>query len=151
MTRIYRLTRLRRLGNLWMHLFILLGLVPRHYYLLGVPGRRSGRVHTTPVWLVENGDRFVVSPYGEVNWVKNARAAGTVILTRGLRSETVKALEVRPQESAPVLKTYLRHVSVVRPYFDVRPDSSQEAFVTEAARHPVFRLEGSGYLRYRLP
>jgi deazaflavin-dependent oxidoreductase (nitroreductase family) len=110
-------------------------------YLLSVSGRRSGRTYTTPVILVENGERFLVAPYGEVGWVRNARAAGRVTLSRGRHRETVGLRQVGPEESAPVLRTYLRRVSVVRPFFDVSPDSPHEAFAAEAARHPVFLIE----------
>ncbi len=140
MGRTYRLTSLRRLANLWMHLFIRLGVAPPHYYLLRVRGRRTGRFYVTPVWIVENGDRYLVAPYGEVNWVKNARAARTVTLTRGLRSETLRITELDPQRSAPVLKTYLASVAVVRPFFGVRHNASVDAFAAEAPKHPVFRL-----------
>jgi F420H(2)-dependent quinone reductase len=140
MSKTYQLTPLRLLANLWMHLFIRLGVAPPHYYLLGVRGRRTGRIHATPVWLVENGERYLVAPYGAVNWVKNARASRIVTLTRGLRSETRRVVELDPQRSAPVLKIYLTHVSVVRPFFGVRADSTLEAFVAEASRHPVFQL-----------
>jgi len=40
-----------------------------------------------------------------------------------------------------VLRTYLSRVRVVRPFFDVAPDSALEAFAAEAARHPVFLIE----------
>jgi deazaflavin-dependent oxidoreductase (nitroreductase family) len=110
-------------------------------YLLSVSGRRSGRTYTTPVILVENGERFLVAPYGEVGWVRNARAAGRVTLSRGRHRETVGLRQVGPEESAPVLRTYLRRVSVVRPFFDVSPDSPLEAFAAEAAKHPVFLIE----------
>lgn len=39
-----------------------------------------------------------------------------------------------------MLKRYLKSVPVVRPFFDVTPDSSIEEVVREAPRHPVFRL-----------
>lgn len=111
-------------------------------YLLTVPGRKTGKPRTTPVTLVENDSgRWLVAPYGPVNWVRNVRAAGTVTLSRGRHREQLRAVEVGPDEAAPVLKEYLRHVLVVRPYFDVRPDSPLVDFVTEAPEHPVFRLE----------
>lgn len=142
MARSYRLTLLRRFGNVSMHLFIRLSVVPRSLHLLRVRGRKSGRAYTTPVQLVEeNSRRYLVAPYGVVNWVKNARAAGEVTLIRGLRSQVMRVQEVSPQESAPVLRTYLRRVPIVRPYFDVRPDSPPEAFAAEAPKHPVFRIE----------
>jgi deazaflavin-dependent oxidoreductase (nitroreductase family) len=118
-----------------------LGVAGRHTYLLGVRGRRSGRIYSTPVILVENGDRWLVAPYGEVSWVRNARAAGQATLSRGRRREKVKLSEVGPQESAPVLREYLRRAKAVRSSFDASPDSPLDAFVAEAGRHPVFRIE----------
>lgn len=118
-----------------------LGLGPDKWHILTVRGRKTGRLYSTPVSLVEEGGkRWLVSPYGEVSWVKNARAAGEVSLSRGGKSETVRLIELAPQESAPVLKQYLARESFPRPYFDVPPDASLDAFVLEAPRHPVFRL-----------
>lgn len=140
MARTYRLTPLRRLGNLFIRLFITVGFGPAHHYMLSVLGRRSNRIYSTPVRLIENGVRYLVSPYGEVGWVKNARATGTVTLSRGGRSQTVQVVEVSPLEAAPVLRDYLTGVPIARPFFDVRRDSPIEAFVAEASRHPVFRI-----------
>jgi len=141
MTEAYRLGRARRLVNTLVKGLLRLGLAGGHTYLLSVSGRRSGRTFSTPVILVENGERWLVAPYGEVNWVRNARAAGRVTLSRGRQSDQVKISEVGSQESAPVLREYLRRVRTVRPFFDVSPDSSLEAFAAEAGRHPVFRIE----------
>jgi deazaflavin-dependent oxidoreductase (nitroreductase family) len=141
MARKYRLTLPRRLFNKFAMAALNVGVEYGTTYLLTVKGRRSGRMHTLPVTLVEEGgQRWLVAPYGEVNWVRNARAAGQVTLTRGHRSETVAIVELPPEESAPVLKAYLRRISVVRPFFDVRPDSPLEDFVAEAPRHPVFHI-----------
>lgn len=120
-----------------------IGVAGRHTYLLGVRGRRSGRTYSTPVILVENGDRWLVAPYGEVSWVRNARAAGKATLSKGRRSEEVKLSEAGPQESAPVLREYLRQAETVRSSFDASPDSPLDAFVAEAGRHPVFRIESA--------
>ena len=70
----------------------------------------------------------------------NVRAAGEVEISRARRSERLHIEEVASQEAAPVLRQYLKRVPVVRPFFDVTPDSPIEEFVTEAPRHPVFRL-----------
>jgi deazaflavin-dependent oxidoreductase (nitroreductase family) len=110
-----------------------------------VRGRRSGRLYSTPVTLVEeSGQRWIVAPYGEVNWVRNARSAGTVKLSRGRKSEVVKILELPPQLAAPVLKKYVERVPITRPFFDVSPDSSLDEFIVEAPRHPVFRARSGG-------
>ena len=73
--------------------------------LLTVPGRKSGQPHTVPVLLVEqDGERWLVAPYGVVQWVRNIRAAGTATLTRGRHSETISVTELEAEEAAPVLK-----------------------------------------------
>ena len=110
--------------------------------LLTVRGRTIGQPHTVPVILVEqDGQRFLVAPYGVVQWVRNIRAAGTATLTRGRRSEAISVTELEAKETAPVLKQYLVHVSAgVRSYFDARKDSPLEAFEREALRHPVFQI-----------
>jgi deazaflavin-dependent oxidoreductase (nitroreductase family) len=109
--------------------------------LLTVRGRKSGQPHTVPVILVEqDGHRFLVAPYGVVQWVRNLRAAGKATLTRGRLSEAISVTELPAGEAAPILKQYLLNVATVRPYFDVTRDSPLEAFELEASRHPVFRI-----------
>jgi hypothetical protein len=76
-----------------------------------------------------DGKRWLVSPYGERQWVKNTRAAGTVELTRALRTERVEIEEVDAQTAAPVLREYARKTPITRPYFK-----------DEAVPHPVFRI-----------
>jgi deazaflavin-dependent oxidoreductase (nitroreductase family) len=139
----YRLSGWRRLLNGLVRTLLRVGLGPRHTYLLTVRSRRSGTPYATPVTLVEEGtNRWLVAPYGEVAWVRNARAAGQVTLSRGRRSETVARVELGPAEAAPILKQYVTEVPITRPFFDARPDSPPEAFVAEAPRHPVFRIRG---------
>jgi deazaflavin-dependent oxidoreductase (nitroreductase family) len=141
MARFYRLGFWRRLINSLVRALLQLGLNPPHTYLLTVPGRKTGKAYATPVTLVEEtGERWLVAPYGEVGWVKNARAGGRVMLRRGRRAEIVRIVEVPLEDAAPVLKKYLAQVPVVRPFFDVRPQSDIKEFVAEAPRHPVFRI-----------
>jgi deazaflavin-dependent oxidoreductase (nitroreductase family) len=138
----YRLTPSRRAANYLVRVLLKLGLMPGPTYLLTVPGRRTGRPLSTPVTLVEqDGARWLVSPYGDVAWVRNARAAGQITLSRGKRSETVPIRELGPAEAAPVLQRYITRVPITRPYFDAKPDSPLSAFITEALRHPVFELD----------
>jgi len=131
-----------RLVNRVTQLMIRYNIGPRYYYLLTVRGRKSGQPYSTPVALVEEGHRrWLVAPYGEVGWVKNARAAGEVRLSRGGKTETVAIHALSPQESAPILKEYIQLEGIVQPYFNARPDSPLEVFAAEAPRHPVFRIE----------
>jgi deazaflavin-dependent oxidoreductase (nitroreductase family) len=116
-----------------------LGLDVKHHYLLRVAGRKTGRRYSTPVRLIEErGERWLVSPYGERSWVKNARAAGWVELSRGGRTERVKITELTPTEAAPILRTYVKEVPIVQKFFEATPESPVDAFVTET--RPVFRL-----------
>jgi deazaflavin-dependent oxidoreductase (nitroreductase family) len=137
----YHLTFWRRLGNAAMRLALQLDIAPRRYALLTVRGRKSGRAYSTPVIVLQqHGERFLVAPYGERTWVRNARAAGEVTLSRGGRAETLRIEELGAEEAAPLLKRYVAETPITRPFFAVAPDAPVEAFVAEAARHPVFRL-----------
>jgi deazaflavin-dependent oxidoreductase (nitroreductase family) len=137
----YRLSNWRRLLNGLVRTLLRVGLGPRHTYLLTVQDRGSGTRYSTPVTLVEAGrDRWLVAPYGEVSWVRNARAAGQVTLSHRRQSETVAIVELGPEESASVLKQYVSKVPITRPFFVATPDTPLEAFVAEAPRHPVLRI-----------
>jgi deazaflavin-dependent oxidoreductase (nitroreductase family) len=113
----------------------------RTSYLMTTYGRTSGLERTTPVNLVEaDGQRWLVSPYGEVGWVHNLRANGTFHLRRGRGRESLVAEEVGPEEAAPILKRYVQQVRITAPFFDARRTDPVEGFVAEAGHHPVFRL-----------
>jgi deazaflavin-dependent oxidoreductase (nitroreductase family) len=141
MAKKYQVNGTLRLVNRLMARLIRWNIAPAGTYLLTVRGRKTGNEYSAPVILIErDGQRWLVSPYGEVNWLKNARAAGEVTITRGKDSETLQIQECSPQESAPILKEYLSKESIVRPYFDVQPDDPLESFEAEAAKHPVFLL-----------
>jgi deazaflavin-dependent oxidoreductase (nitroreductase family) len=143
MTRPYRHSAWRRGLNALVRVMLRLGIGPPRTYLLTVPGRTTGRLYTTPVTLVEvEGRRWLVAPYGEVAWVRNARAAGRVTLSRGRRVETVAIAEAAPEDAAPILRRYVTEVPITRPYFDARPDSPVADFLPEVRRHPVFRIAG---------
>ncbi len=132
---------MRSIGDAIVGASISLGLAPRANYLLTTVGRRTGEARTNPVQLVlHDGKKWLVAPYGEVSWVKNARVAGRVRLTRRSSSEEFSIRELPAAEAAPVLKRYLSKVPVVAPYFDAKRTSSVEDFEKEARRHPVFEL-----------
>ena len=143
MAPVYRLGIPRRLINIAVRAALIMGLAPRNYHLLTVHGRKSGRVYSTPIYLIqEEGKRWLVAPYGERAWVKNARAAGRVTLSRRGRSEEVAVVELGPPQSAPVLQRYIVEQPITRRFFQVTPESPIEEFIAEAPRHPVFQLVG---------
>jgi F420H(2)-dependent quinone reductase len=84
----YRLSLWRRLLNHLVRALLRVELGPRRTYLLTVQGCQTGRPYSTPVTLVEEeGQRWLVAPYGVVGWVRKARpggqcSAGAVALRR---------------------------------------------------------------------
>ena len=137
----YRLSPGRRLVNLVFRPLARLGLTGPRTHLLTVPGRKTGRLWSTPISLIEwQGNRYAVAPYGERNWVKNARAAGCVDLRRGRRRERLVVEELRPAEAVPVLREYYRRSLVTHSFFDVTLASPDDDWLADAPMHPVFRL-----------
>ena len=110
-------------------------------FLLTTLGRKSGLERTTPITLARvDGHRYLVAPYGPVGWVHNLRDSGVAELSAMGEVEEITATEVDAATAAPVLKHYVNEVSVVRPFFDAKTDSSLAEFEAEAERHPVFRI-----------
>jgi deazaflavin-dependent oxidoreductase (nitroreductase family) len=133
----------RRLIDRVMAWLLRHGRGPGFMRLLSVTGRVSGRPRTTPVVPVQgDGQVWVVSPFGEVDWVRNVRAAGRLELHRGHDRTRYETRELDAAEAVPVLRSYLSMPSerFVRHDFDVTAASSDDAIAAEAPRHPVFAL-----------
>jgi deazaflavin-dependent oxidoreductase (nitroreductase family) len=63
--------------------------------LITVRGRKSGELRTTPVAIINvSGRRWVWAPWGNVQWVRNLRAAGRATITVRGREEEVRATEL---------------------------------------------------------
>ena len=141
MAKTYRRRIGTRLINWWFHALTTLGWGASYRYILTVPGRKTGQLHSTPVDVIEvGGSRWLVAGYGPANWVRNTRAAGEVTLSRSGRSETYKVEEAEADNAIRVLRHYIAKIRVTRPYFDATRDSSDEAVAAELQRHAVFRL-----------
>lgn len=147
----YKLIIFRRVINFLVTALLIVHLAPKRYYKLTIRGRKSGRLCSTPVIVLnEDGQRWLVCPYGERQWVKNARVAGRIILTRGRNSEDVPIEEVTdPLRSARILQQYIADVPITRKYFGVTPESPLEEFMKEAHLHPVFRIVENLTISYR--
>jgi deazaflavin-dependent oxidoreductase (nitroreductase family) len=113
--------------------------------VLEVRGRTSGELRRTPVNLLTIDDRhYLVSPRGEGQWVRNARAAqGRVATLVGRRREEWVAHELEGADKIPVLRAYLaRWKAEVGVFFDgATADSTDDELAAIAPRHPVFALE----------
>lgn len=118
-----------------------IGLGPSYVHLLRVRGRKSGKLYSTPVSMLElSGKHFLVAPRGRTQWVRNAEAAGEITLKRGAE----KKFRLRPladSGKAPVLKAYLtNYKSAVQRFFPIQPDAPLTAFAEIATGYPVFEL-----------
>jgi deazaflavin-dependent oxidoreductase (nitroreductase family) len=123
--------------------FTRLGLSLLGSRVLEVRGRSSGEPRRTPVnLLMLDGERYLVAPRGETQWVRNLRASGEGRLLLGRRSEPFAAVEVADEDKAPILRAYLqRWKAEVGVFFDgVGPDSPPEELARAAPKHPVFNL-----------
>lgn len=98
--------------------------------LLVVPGRRTGRLHSTPVSVLDHdGERYLVAGFGGGDWVSNVRHAGLARLRHGRIDESVLLVEIDPKEAPALVATFAAKVRGGR------------AFVTDDhTQHPVFRI-----------
>jgi deazaflavin-dependent oxidoreductase (nitroreductase family) len=145
MAKTYQVPFFVRLGNVFTTRLLRAGLKPGTMALLTVPGRKSGLPRTTPVSLVEHdGQRWLVAAFGEVDWVRNLRAAGEASLKRGRYPEHIVVKEVSSEEAAPVLKHILANApGFLLKNFDAAPESPLKDFEREAANHPVFLVQSA--------
>jgi len=128
-----------KLANPVFKTLLQLGVPIGTQHLLAVPGRKTGRLHSTPVSLVTlDGQRYIVSlPW--TGWVRNARVAGRGTLTRSRRAERVALREIDGDARAPVARAFPVQISQGVRFFQLPPDP--DAFEAAAPGLAVFRVE----------
>jgi deazaflavin-dependent oxidoreductase (nitroreductase family) len=134
---------LRRVVDKMLTRMIRRGRGPEFLQLLTVVGRKTGEAHCTPVApVIHYEGAWLVSPYGQVNWVRSLRASRQAVLSRGDKHTNYRAREVDPVAAVPILRQYLSVPSerFVRKDFDVNARSTDQAIASAAAKHPVFEL-----------
>src|SRR5574340_915805 len=120
-----------------------MGLSFGTWYILSIPGRKTGKLRSTPVSVLHvNGQRYVITGF-ETNWVKNARKVGKGTLSRGRKKEQVALVELPVEERPPILREFPRQVPHGVQYFEKLLDipGDPEALAAAASRCPVFRLD----------
>ena len=119
-----------------------LGIGFKHNFILEVRGRKSGKVFTTPVNLLFlNGRTYLCAVRGETQWVRNARAAGRVTLTKGSRREDYAVRELPVVERPEPLKEFLdRFAMSVQRFYSVKKGAPLSAFAECSRTMPVFEL-----------
>ncbi len=110
--------------------------------VLAVRGRKSGEWRTTPVNpLTIDGERYLIAPRGNTQWVRNMRVAGGELRV-GRRVERFSATEVPVEDRPRLLRAYLKKWKFeVGMFFQgVGPDSTDDKLLAVAPDHPVFRI-----------
>jgi deazaflavin-dependent oxidoreductase (nitroreductase family) len=122
--------------------FVGLGLGFSYNYLLEVRGRKSGKLYSTPINLVElNGKSYLVAPRGRTQWVRNAEAAGEVMLKKGSTRQKFRLRPIPDADKPQILKAYLDTFKrEVQRYFPIPAGSPPEAFAALAGSYPAFEL-----------
>lgn len=135
-------TAMERVFNRFSGFLVGVGLGLKHNYLLQVRGRKSGKLHSTPIDLLEmDGKRFLVAPRGRTQWVRNTEAAGEVTLKKGGFRQSFQLRAISDAETPPLRKEYLDSFkTTVQRYFPVPAGSDVQAFASIAANYPVFEL-----------
>jgi deazaflavin-dependent oxidoreductase (nitroreductase family) len=131
-----------------------LGLGFSYNYLLQVRGRKSGRLYSSPINLLElGGKRFLVAPRGRTQWVRNAEAAGEITLKKGRTRLRFRLRPVPDPDKPEILKAYLDNFRrEVQRYFPVPAGSPVQAFRELTQSYPAFELIPSdGSKPSRLP
>ena len=135
-------TALERAFNRVFGFLVGLGLGFSYNYLLEVRGRKSGKIYSTPINLLElGGKRFLVAPRGQTQWVRNAEAAGEVTLKKGSTRKKFRLRPVPDADKPEILKAYLDAFKrEVQQYFPVPAGSPASAFPPIAQNYPAFEL-----------
>lgn len=110
---------------------------------LRVRGRKTGKRRGVVInLLTADGRDYVVSPRGNTQWARNARAAGAVEMGPRWRSTEVRIAEVADDDKPRLLKQYLD-----RWYWEVKghaggltPASTVDEMRAAAPGIPVFEL-----------
>ena len=110
---------------------------------LRVRGRKTGKLRGVVINLLRvDGRDYVVSPRGNTQWARNARAAGSVETGPRWRSRELRIAEVADDAKPQLLRRYLG-----RWYWEVKghvggltPESTDDEMRAAAPSIPVFEL-----------
>ena len=123
--------------------FTRLGVSLASSRVLEVRGRKSGEWRSVPVNPLDHeGERYIVAPRGETQWVRNLRASGEGRLRKGGRIEEFTAAELPDEDKLPLLRAYLKKWAwEVGAFFQgVGADAPDEDLRRIAPLHPIFRI-----------
>jgi F420H(2)-dependent quinone reductase len=135
--------RAARAGNELIRRLAEVGISIAGTRALRVRGRKTGKLRGVVINLLTvDGRDYVVSPRGNTQWARNARAAGVVEMGPRWRSREIRIAEVADEAKPELLRRYLD-----RWYWEVKghvggltPRSTDEELRATAPTIPVFEL-----------
>lgn len=136
-------TRMERVFNEVLRLLAEAGISIAGTHAIRVRGRKSGVLRGVVVNLLTvDGRDYLVSPRGNTQWARNARAAGEIELGPRWRRRVVRLRELADDVKPQLLQPYLQ-----RWYWEVKghmggltPGSSADELRAAAPSIPVFAL-----------
>lgn len=122
-----------------------LGIAFFSFHVITIPGRRTGRMRATVVSpFTVRGHRYLLS-FGQLDWVRNARAAGWAILSRGRGQTKVALVEIKPPDSASIVREFPLQIPAGVQFFIrmglVEPPGRPDQFEAAAEKMALFRID----------
>ncbi len=132
-----------RAGNEFFRWLAEAGIAVAGSRAIRVRGRKTGKRRGVVVNLLSfDGRRYLVSPRGNTQWARNARAAGVIEIGPRWRSRDVRVVELVDEAKPEVLQRYLG-----RWFWEVKghvggltPASTDQELRAAASAIPVFEL-----------
>ncbi len=126
-----------RLGNGFMRGLLrspLHGLLSGSMLLIGVTGRKTGRVYVTPVNYLPDGDELLIVSLRSRTWWRNARSGAVALRLRG--ADVPGQARVIEDEAgvAAQMTAYLRRAPKLARAFGVRLDARGEPAAEDVVR-----------------
>jgi deazaflavin-dependent oxidoreductase (nitroreductase family) len=113
--------------------------------ILVVPGRKSGKLRSTPITpMTVEGKRYVLGGLPGSDWAANLRAAGEAEVKQGRTSQRVRAVELPPDEARPLLRRFPVEVPTGVSFMKnagLITGPNADEYEALAGRCPVFRFD----------
>jgi deazaflavin-dependent oxidoreductase (nitroreductase family) len=113
--------------------------------VLTVPGRKSGKLRSTPVTpMTVDGNEYIVGGLPGSDWIANVRAAGEGTLHRGRQARRVRLVEMSAEQARPLLRQFPVKVPTGVEFIKnagLVTGPNADEFEALAGRCPVFRLD----------
>jgi deazaflavin-dependent oxidoreductase (nitroreductase family) len=114
--------------------------------VLAVRGRHTNRWYHHPVGVCTvDGQRYVISFYGDSQWARNLRAGAEAALHAHGRVEPIRATELAGGDKRAFMELLVRrYPTIVRVWWKVRaPNLTADEMGLLIDRYPVFRVAGA--------